>query len=164
MELVYPGIGMIFWMVVIFAILLFILGKFAWKPIMNSLHERENSIGEALKSADKAREEMKKLQADNEKLLQEAREERDSMLKEAKARKDEIIGEAKAGAEQERQKIIDAARQDIRNEKDAAIKDLKEQVAGFSIEIAEKILKEKLADEKDQKKLVEKYMDDIKFN
>ncbi len=164
MELVYPGIGMVFWMVVIFSIVLFILGKFAWKPIMNSLHERENSIEEALKSADKAREEMRKLQADNEKLLQEAREERDNMLKEAKARKEEIIGEAKSGAEQERQKIIDAARQDIRNEKDAAITDLKKQVAGFSIEIAEKILKEKLADDKDQKKLVEKYMDDIKFN
>lgn len=164
MELVYPGIGLVFWMVVIFAILLFILGKFAWKPIMNSLHDRENSIEEALKSADKAREEMKKLQADNEKLIQQAREERDNMLKEARNRKEEMIQEARTGAEKEGQKMIEAARQDIRNEKDSAIKDLKEQVAGFSIEIAEKILKEKLSDDKYQKKLVEKYMDDIKFN
>lgn len=164
MELVYPGIGLVFWMVVIFGLLLFILGKFAWKPIMNSLHEREASIDEALKSADKAREQMKKLQADNEKLIQEAREERDNMLKEARGRKDEIIQEARSGAEKERQKMIEAARQDIRNEKEAAVKDLKEQVAEFSIDIAEKILKEKLAEGNNQKKLVEKYVKEIKFN
>lgn len=164
MELVYPGIGLVFWMVVIFGLLLFILGKFAWKPIINSLHEREESIDEALKSADIAREEMKKLQADNEKLIQEAREERDNMLREARGRKDEIIQEARSGAEKERQKMIEAARQEIRNEKDAAVKDLKEQVAEFSIDIAEKILKEKLAEGNNQKKLVEKYVKEIKFN
>lgn len=164
MELVNPGLGLIFWMVVVFGILLYILKKFAWKPILSSLHERENSIEEALKSAEKAREEMALLQSNNEKLLQEARVERDDMLKEARVRKQELMDQAKADAEEERQKMIVAVRNEIRTEKENAVKELKQQVAGFSIEIAEKILKEKLKEDQKQNKLVEKYLKDIKFN
>lgn len=164
MELVNPGLGLIFWMVVVFGILLYILKKFAWKPILSSLHERENSIEEALKSAEKAREEMALLQSNNEKLLQEARVERDDMLKEARARKQELMDQAKADAEEERQKMIAAVRNEIRTEKENAVKELKQQVAGFSIDIAEKILKEKLKENQKQNELVEKYLKDIKFN
>lgn len=164
MELVNPGLGLIFWMVVVFGILLYILKKFAWKPILSSLHERENSIEEALKSAEKAREEMALLQSNNEKLLQEARLERDDMLKEARVRKQELMDQAKADAEEERQKMIAAVRNEIRTEKENAVKELKQQVAGFSIDIAEKILKEKLKENQKQNELVEKYLKDIKFN
>lgn len=164
MELIYPGVGLLFWTTVIFGVLLFILGKYAWKPIMNSLHEREESIEEALKSAEQAQEQMKQLKADNKKLIQEAQQERDEILKEARSKKSEILEEAKNEAQQERLKILEAARKEVRQEKDAAVTDLKNQLAGFSIDIAEKILREKLSADKEQKKLVEKYMKEIKFN
>ncbi len=164
MELIYPGIGLVFWTIVIFGVLLFILGKFAWKPIINSLHEREQSIEDALRSAEKAQEEMKQLKADNEKMIQEAQQERNQILKEARARKDKLMNEARQEAEQQRRKILEMAKKEVRQEKDAAVDDLKKQLAGFSIDIAEKILREKLSGDKEQEKLVEKYLEDIKFN
>lgn len=163
MELINPGIGLIFWMVVIFGLLLLILGKYAWKPIMKSLQEREQSIDKALKSADKAREEMKNLQADNEKLRQEAREERDRILKQARDKQNEIIEQAREEANQERQKILDSAKKEISNEKQAAARELRETVADISLKIAEKILRQELADEKQQQKLVEKYFNEVDF-
>ncbi|MCF8230596.1 MAG: F0F1 ATP synthase subunit B [Bacteroidales bacterium] len=163
MELVNPGIGLIFWMIVIFGLLLLVLGKYAWKPIMKSLHEREQSIDKALKSADKAREEMKNLQADNEKLRQEAREERDKILKQARDKQNEIIEQAREEANQERQKILDSAKKEISNEKQAAARELRETVADISLKVAEKIIRQELEDEKKQQKLVEKYFDEVDF-
>jgi F-type H+-transporting ATPase subunit b len=164
MELVNPGIGLIFWMIVSFGIVLWILKKFAWKPILNALKEREHSIEDALLSAEKAKEVMAKLKADNEAIIREAKIERDSILKEARQVKEKILQEAKEEASEEAGKIIEAARLTIKNEKVAAILDIKNQVAIFSVEIAEKILKQKLAEKENQKVLINKLLDEIKLN
>jgi len=121
MELVQPALGLVFWMLVSFLIVLFILGKFAWKPILKALKERETSIEDALRSADKAREAMENLKADNEKLLNEARAERERMLREARDTKDAIINEAKGKATTEANRLLQMAREAITNEKLAAI-------------------------------------------
>lgn len=164
MGLVIPDYGLLFWMVFTFLIVMYILKKFAWKPILSSLKERENSIEEALESAEKARDEMSKLQADNEKILAEARNERNEMLKEAKEVKQSIIDEAKGQASQEAEKMIDSARQAIQNEKTAAINEMKENIASFSILIAEKILRKQLDDPAKQKELMDQYLKDVKLN
>ncbi len=164
MELIQPGIGLIFWMALSFLIVLFILKKFAWKPILNGLKERENSIDEALNAAEKARDEMKNLKADNEKLIMQAKEERDNILREANKVKDSIIMEAKEKAQVEANKIVDGAMVTIENEKSAAISDLKSQVANLSIEIAEKIMKEELKVKGKQKEFLDKLVSEIKFN
>ena len=164
MGLVIPDYGLLFWMVLTFLIVMFILKKFAWKPILNSLSERENSIEEALESAKKAREEMGKLQADNENILAEARNERTEMLKEAKDVKQSIINEAKGQASKEAEKIIESARQAIQNEKTAAINEMKNNIASLSVQIAEKILKKQLDDPAKQKDLMDQYLKDIKLN
>jgi F-type H+-transporting ATPase subunit b len=164
MELVKPEFGLVFWMLVSFLIVLFILGKFAWKPILKALKERETSIEDALRSADKAREAMENLKADNEKLLSEARAERERMLREARDTKDAIINEAKGKATTEANRLLQMAREAITNEKLAAITELKNQVATLSIEIAEKILREQLKDAGKQKELAEKYLKEVKMN
>ncbi len=164
MELVSPGIGLIFWMTLSFGIVLFILGKFAWKPILKSLHEREDSIDEALNTANKAREDMKQLKFDNEALLKEAKGERDAILHDARDIKDTIIEESKIKANEEANRIIEAAKEAIQHEKLAAITDLKNQVATLSIEIAEKILKEELSDDKRQEEYVQKLIDEVEIN
>jgi F-type H+-transporting ATPase subunit b len=164
MELVQPAFGLVFWMLVSFLIVLFILGKFAWKPILKALKERESSIEDALRSADKAREAMENLKADNEKLLTEARAERERMLREARDTKDAIINEAKGKATTEANRLLQMAREAINNEKQAAITELKNQVATLSIEIAEKILREQLKDAGKQKELAEKYLKEVKMN
>jgi F-type H+-transporting ATPase subunit b len=164
MELVKPEFGLVFWMLVSFLIVLFILGKFAWKPILKALKERETSIEDALRSADKAREAMENLKADNEKLLIEARAERERMLREARDTKDAIINEAKGKATTEANRLLQMAREAINNEKQAAITELKNQVATLSIEIAEKILREQLKDATKQKELAEKYLKEVKMN
>lgn len=164
MELIQPSIGLVFWMTVSFLLLLFILRKFAWKPILNMLNERESNIAEALNSAKKAREEMASLKADNERLLQEARLERDKMLKEARDTKDAIIAEAKSKAQQEATKIMAATRESIQTEKNAAITELKNQVASMSIQIAEKILRSELSTDERQKALVQSMLKDITLN
>ncbi len=164
MELVNPGLGLIFWMALSFGIVLFILGKFAWKPIMNALKEREDSIDEALHAADKAREEMNELIAGNEQLLRKAKNERDEILKQARKIKNNIIDEAKEKANDEANRIIENAKESIHYEKMAAITELKNQIASLSIEIAEKILKEELSKEGRQKELIETLLKDIKFN
>lgn len=164
MELITPGIGLLFWMLLMFGIVVWILKKFAWKPIMNALKEREMSIQEALMSADSARKEMGKLQADNEKIMAEARAERDTIIRDAIQAKDNMVTEAKEQAADEARKIIQAASKEIANEKEAAINELKNEVAELSIEIAEKILREKLADSKKQKKMIEKLLKEIRPN
>jgi len=164
MELITPGLGLVFWMVLSFSIILFILKKFAWKPILEALKERENTIDTALKSADKAREEMGQLKADNEKIIKETKNIRDRLLKEARQVKDEIIVEAKQKANSEATKIIADAKRKIENEKEAALDEIKNQVAGFSVEIAEKILKKKLEKSKDQQNLINELINEIKIN
>ena len=164
MELLTPGTGLIIWQTFIFLLLVFLLGKLAWKPILSSLKEREQSIQEALDTAEKARLELSKLKLDNENLLKEAREERDKMLRETREASNRMKDEAQAEAKKAADKIIDDARTTIGIEKQAALKEIKIQVAMFSLEVAERLLKEKLANDKAQKDLVQKYVNDIKVN
>jgi len=164
MDLVTPGIGMIFWSTLFFLLLLFILGKFAWPAILTAVKARNESIRNALDAADKAKLEMAKLQADNEKILAEAKAERDAMLKEAKAVKDSLIAEAKAKATEEAQKIVKSAREAIQAEKEAAVSDMKAQMVTLSVDIAEKILRIKLEDSKAQKDLVNKLVNEADLN
>ena len=164
MELLTPGSGLIIWQAIIFILLVIILSVFAWKPILNSLKERESSIQDALDTADRARAEMAKLTADNEKLLKEAREERDKMLREAREASSRLKDEAHANAKKAADKIIDDARAAITIEKQAAMKEIKVQVAMFSLQVAEKLLKKNLASDKEQKELVEGYIKEIKLN
>ncbi|MBN1115612.1 MAG: F0F1 ATP synthase subunit B [Bacteroidales bacterium] len=164
MELLTPHTGTIIWMTIAFLVVFLVLKKFAWKPILNALKTRDESIGEALKSADRAREDMARLQADNENILAEARLERDKIIKEARDLKEEIIGEAKNKAVEEADKLIASARESIKNEKTAAIREIKEQIAEFSVLIAEKLLQEKLEQDTQQKDLINKYLHEIKIN
>ncbi|MBT3524238.1 F0F1 ATP synthase subunit B [Flavobacteriaceae bacterium] len=155
------SIGLFFWQTVIFIFLILLLKKFAWKPILDAVNEREEGIKNALLSAEKAKEEMASLQSDNEETLKKARSERDSLLKEAREIKQQLIDEAKSEAKSEAKKIISQAQETIQNEKNAAIVDLKNQVAGLSIDIAEKVLKEKLSDDKTQMKLVKDLVKEV---
>ena len=164
MELVQPGLGLIFWMTISFSILIFILAKFAWKPIMKGLKEREDSIDQALHAADKAREEMKQLQFSNEQLLKEAKEERDNILRDARHVKENIIEEARVKANEEANRIIENAKESIQFEKLAAIHDMKNQLADLSIEIAEKILRQELSDKSKHNQLIERLLNEIKEN
>jgi F-type H+-transporting ATPase subunit b len=155
------SIGLFFWQTVIFIFLILLLKKFAWKPILDAVNEREEGIKNALLSAEKAKEEMASLQSDNEETLKKARSERDSLLKEAREIKQQLIDEAKSEAKSEAKKIISQAQETIQNEKNAAIVDLKNQVTGLSIDIAEKVLKEKLSDDKTQMKLVKDLVKEV---
>ena len=155
MQLVTPAIGLMFWTIVIFILLLLILKKFAWKPILKAVDDRNNSIKDALSSAEKAKEEMEQLSADNDKILTEARMERDSIIKEAREIKEKTISEAKSKATKEAEKIIIDAKQQIKNEQMKAMIELKNEIADISIQMAEKILKTELKDAKSQKKLIE---------
>lgn len=164
MELVSPGIGLIFWMTIAFGLLLFILGKFAWKPIMKGLRDREAHIDNALHAAEKAREEMALLKVDNEKLLREAKEERDDILREARKIRDSILDEARQKSNAEAARIIDAARLTIDNEKMAALTALKNQIAILSLEIAEKVIRERLSDDPKQQALVAQLVKEVTIN
>lgn len=164
MELVTPGIGLVFWMTVSFLLILFLLTKFAWKPILKAVKERELTIEEALAAADKAKEEMKKLERNNQNLLQQARDEREALLKDARESKEQIITEARGKAREEAEKILTAAREEIRNEKARAVNDLKAQVGDIAFQIAEKVLSEKLADSDKQSATVTKALSEVHFN
>ena len=164
MELITPSLGTIFWMTITFFIVLFILRKYAWRTILSYLKERENSIQDALLSADRAKEEMSQLKADNERIIAEAKLERDKIIVEAKELKEDIIKEARHQATEEARKLIDAAKQTIRNEKDLAVNDVKEQIAALSVHIAGKILQRKLTETHEQKDLIEKSIREIKMN
>lgn len=155
MDLVTPGFGLVFWTAITFLILLFILKKFAWKPILGAVSSREESIKDALAAAEAARREMENLHADNERILQEARAEREAMLKEAREMKNKMIADAKDDAKQSADKMIAQAQEAIQSEKKAAIAELKGQVASLSLEIAEKVVKQELSNKGQQEKLVE---------
>lgn len=164
MSLVTPGIGLLFWTTLVFIILVVLLSKYAWKPILGAVKAREESIDNALKSAEKAREDMANLSADNERILKEARAERDALLKEAREMKDAIIAEAKNAATTEADKVLAAAKEAIKNEKMAALTELKNTVGTLSLEIAEKVLKAELAKDGKQQELVKSLLDDVSLN
>lgn len=164
MGLMIPDTGLVIWMLITFMIVLFLLTKFAWKPIMKAIREREKSIEDALSSAEKAKTEMNNLKAENEKILQEARNERDKMIKEAREIREQMIAEAKGKAKAEGEKLLTSAREAIQNEKMAAITDLKNQVAQLSIDIAEKIIARELSSENKQKELIGDLLKEVKLN
>ena len=158
------SIGTVAWSTIAFLLVAFLLAKFAWKPILASIKEREDSIDDALQSANKAREEMANLTKSNQTFLNQARAERDAMLKDARDTKDEIIAEAKGRADVEYARILTSAKDAIRQEKSAAIAEIKEQVATLSIEIAERVIREELKSDEKQKQLIDKYLQEAKLN
>ena len=164
MDLITPGFGLIFWMTIVFLALVFVLSKFAWKPMLNAVKERESSIADSLAAAEKAKDEMAKLTADNEKLLEEARLERDKIIKEALATANTLKDEAKEDASKISTKMIEDAKQVINNEKQAALTEMKNQVASLSVEIAERLLRKNLSDDPSQKSLVDQYVKDLNIN
>jgi F-type H+-transporting ATPase subunit b len=164
MDLITPDFGLIFWQTLIFLSVLLILAKFAWKPILGALHDRESSIEDALNMAEKAKEEMKNLKADNERLFAEAKADRDKMLKDASKIAEEIRDKAKEDAKALGDKIIDEARASIETEKNNALGQIKDQVAELSLQITEKLLKKNLSEDKAQQGLIKDYMKDIKLN
>lgn len=163
MGFVTPDYGTIFWMLIIFGIVLFILKKFAWGPILKALKDREKSIADALNSAEKARKEVAGLKASNDQIIIEARREKEIILKEARDIKDKIVADAKNVANSEAQKSIESAKQQINAEKAAAINDIKKQVAELSVQIAEIVIKKQLENPKEQEKLVEDLLKDLKL-
>ena len=164
MDFLTPGTGLLFWQVVIFILLVVLLSKFAWKPILASLKEREESIQKALESAEKAKIEMASLKSDNEKLLKEAREERDQILRIARDAANRIHDDAQVAAKKNADRIIEDAKAIIQIEKEAALRDVKAQVALFSLAISEKLIKKNLSEDKQQKELVDTYIKDLKLN
>lgn len=164
MELVNPGIGLILWMSLAFLSVFFILAKFAWKPILKALKEREGAIHDALSSAENARKEMKQLQFSNEQMMAEARNDRDKILAEARKIKESILEESKAKAIEETNRILNNAREAVQAEKLAVLDDLKDQLADYSLEIAKKILKNELSDPRKQEAYIKELLKEIKFN
>jgi F-type H+-transporting ATPase subunit b len=148
----------------VFVLLVILLGKLAWKPILSSLKEREESIQQALDSAEKAKVEMAALKSDNEKLLREAREERDKILRDAREAANRLHDQAQTDAKKNADKIIEDAKAIIQTEKNAALRDVKAQVAMFSLDIAEKLIKNNLKDDKAQKELANTFIKDLKLN
>ncbi len=164
MELIKPDLGLLFWMIISFGILLFVLIRFAWRPILKALRDRERSISKSLLAAQIAKEEMAKIEFGNEKITQLAKIEKDNLLKEAKEIKNSIIEEARETAKLEAKKIIQEARQGVEHEKNQAINEIKNQIAALSVDIAEKILKQKLVEESKQKELIDELIKDIDLN
>lgn len=163
-SLTTPAIGTLFWSVVIFSLFFLVLTKFAWKPILNAVKARDEMIRSSLESAEKAKKEMQKLQSDNETILRKAREEREEILKEARDVRDKLIAEAKGKATEEAGKIVEKAKLGIEREKTKALSEIHEQVASLSVEIASKLLGERLSKTGEQEKLIKKYLNDIEFN
>jgi len=163
-SLTTPAVGTLIWSVFIFGLFFLLLSKFAWKPILAAVKARDEMIRSSLESAEKAKEDMLKMQSDNETILRKAREERENILKEAREVRDKLIGEAKGKATEEAEKLIEKARQGIESEKRKALSEIKEQVANLSVEIASKLLGEKLNQTGEQDKLIDKYLKEIDFN
>ncbi len=164
MELLIPNPGLVFWTGIAFLMLVFLLTKFAWKPILQTLKIREESIDEALKAAELAREEMGELKADNEKLLVKAREEREQLLRDASKAASMIKEEAKTDAEIISKRMMEDAKAGIEAEKQSALAEVRSQVANLSVEIAEKIIRKNLENDKAQKALVDEFLNDKSFN
>ena len=164
MELVYPDIGLIIWTLITFLLVLFLLKKFAWGPIVDALKQRESFIEDSLKAAENAKAEMANLKSENERLLDQAKVERDKIIKEANAAARQIVEEANAEASKEAKKRVEEARVAINTEKQAALAEVKNQVATLSIEIAEKLMRQQLSTDAAQKALVQDYIKDLKVN
>lgn len=164
MGLVTPGIGLLFWMTLSFLAVLYILGKFAWKPILGALEERENTIQGSLDAATKAKDEIAKMRADNESALKQAHQERERILKEAKELGDKYIADAKKQAVDEGDKLLTDARGAIQSEKAAALKEIKTVVAELSVDIAEKVLTSELSDKSKSQELVDNMLKDVTLN
>lgn len=164
MDLILPDYGLIFWTSIVFVLLLFLLAKFAWKPMLKAVNDREQKIAESLELADKTKAEMKALQSQNENLLKEARAERDSIVKDAKEVATKMVEDSKNAAKVEAEKVMLSAQEAINSEKTAAIADLKNQVASFSIEIAEKLVRTDMSSDDKQKALAEKLAAEVKMN
>jgi len=164
MELLKPEIGLIFWTAVIILLIFFLLSKFAWKPILQALGDRERRIDTALRTADKTREDMNNLKSQHEELLRQAREERSAILKEAKDAKDAIIAEAREKAKLEGNKMIMEAKREIENQKMAALVEVKNQVGNMVIEVSEKVLQRELHEKKDQMRYIDELLDKSKLN
>ena len=164
MDLVTPDIGLIFWTTVSFVILYFILAKYAWKPILGAVNDREKSIKDALSAAEKAKEEMANLKSDNEKILNEAKLQREALLKDARDIKSKIISDAQNEATEKANKLIEAAKTAIDNEKSAAMKELKNTVVDLSLNIAEKLLSKELDNKDKQIKNIKYIIDKSKLN
>ena len=163
MQLTSPE-SLIFWTTLIFVVFFILMRKFAWKPILGAVKSREESINNALASAEAARREMQNLTADNERILQEARMERDALLKEARDMRDKMVADSKQEAQVQGERMIEQAKAAIEAEKNAAMAELKSQVSSLSLEIAEKLLKEELSNKDAQTKLVERMLGDVKLN
>ena len=161
MDLITPGLGLVFWTAITFLCLLFILKRFAWKPILDSVNEREDGIKNALASAEDAKKEMQNLNASNEQLLKDARAERDALMKDAREIKDKMISDAKEEAKEVTSKLIENAQASIEQEKQAALAELKKQVAELSIGIAETVIKKELTTKEEQLKLVEGILKEV---
>lgn len=159
-----PEIGLIFWTTLAFGVLFFVLSRYAWKPILKSVNDRESSIKDALDEAEKARLEMQNLQADNERILKEARAEREAMLKEARELKNKMIADAKEEAQAQASKMIEQAQLAIVSEKKAAMAELKNHVAGLAVDIAEKVVRDELSNKDKQIQLVESMLGDATLN
>jgi F-type H+-transporting ATPase subunit b len=164
MELLLPELGLFIWTLLAFIIVFLILKKFAWKPILATLNDREKSIADSIASADKVRKEMANMKSENEQLLNQAREERSLMLKEAKETKDKIVSQAKAEATEEANKIMAEARSQIQNEKMAALTDVKNQMGKLVIEVSEKVLRKELSDKSAQESYISTLAKEIKLN
>ena len=164
MDLVTPDVGLLFWTFVSFAILYFLLKKFAWKPILGSVNEREQSIREALLAAENAKKEMQNLKSDNEKILKEAKVERENMLKDAREIKAKLISDAENQAKVQASKLIESAQIAIQNEKNSAMNELKQTVVELSIGIAEKVISNELEDKNKQLKVVETMLNEASLN
>lgn len=164
MDLLIPEIGLVVWHSIAFLTLLFLLTKFAWKPVLKAIHDRERNIEDALASAEKAKLEMARLTSQNEQLLKEARLERDEILKEAKVLKDKIVAEAHAQAQADGAKLLEQARKEIEDQKKRAIAEVKNQVSTLSIEVARKLLQREFEDAGKQEALVADLLKDVKLN
>ena len=164
MDLVTPDVGLLFWTFCSFAILYFLLKKFAWKPILGSVNDREDSIREALLAAENAKKEMENLKSDNEKILKEAKVERENMLKDAREIKTKLISDAENQAKEQASKLIESAQLAIQNEKNSAMNELKQTVVELSVGIAEKVISSELEDKNKQIKVVENMLNDASLN
>lgn len=164
MDLLIPEIGLVFWHTIAFLLLLFLLTKFAWKPVLKAIKDREDNIQNALDSAEKAKLEMARLTNENEQLLKQARQERDLILKEAKELKDKIVAEAKVSAQTEGAKMIDQAKKQIDDQKAKALAEIKGQVSVLSLDIARKVLSKEFEDQSKQEALVADLLKDVKLN
>lgn|SRR5690606_30532726 len=164
MDLLIPEIGLVFWHTIAFLLLLFLLTKFAWKPVLKSIKDREDSIDNALAAAEKAKLEMARLTNENEELLKAARAERDVILKEAKELKDKIVADAKLLAQEEGAKLIEQARKEIDDQKQRAVAEVKNQVSSLSLDIARKVLEQEFANQAKQEELVAGLLKDVRLN